>query len=175
VRKQSYRSVFAGACGVTYGHHAVWQFYSPAHLPINAPDRYWTEALQRPGAFQMRHLRRLVESRPYFERIPDQGLLLSEPGSGAQHARAMRDAEGRYAFVYLPFPMPVTVNLAAISGSSVTAWWYDPTSGAAELIGIQAAAGEQTFSPPGHRPDWVLVLDSRVQNFSAPGQMVWRQ
>ena len=26
VRKQSYRSVFAGACGVTYGHHAVWQF-----------------------------------------------------------------------------------------------------------------------------------------------------
>jgi hypothetical protein len=28
VRKQTYRSVFAGACGVTYGHHSVWQFWS---------------------------------------------------------------------------------------------------------------------------------------------------
>ena len=26
VRKQTYRSVFSGACGVTYGHHSVWQF-----------------------------------------------------------------------------------------------------------------------------------------------------
>lgn len=171
VRKQSYRSVFAGACGITYGHHAVWQFYSPAHKPINYPDRYWIEALNRPGASQMQHLRRLIESRPYLTRVPDQGLLISDHGIESRHVRATRDNEGRYAFVYLPFPMPVTINLAAITGPSITAWWYDPITGVAELIGVQAALGEQTFSPPGHRPDWVLVLDSTAQNFSPPGQL----
>lgn len=34
VRKQCYRSVFAGGCGVTYGHHGVWQFYSEREEPI---------------------------------------------------------------------------------------------------------------------------------------------
>jgi hypothetical protein len=32
VRKQVYRSVFAGACGVTYGHHAVWSFANEASI-----------------------------------------------------------------------------------------------------------------------------------------------
>src|SRR5690606_1699403 len=39
VRKQLYRSVFLGACGVTYGHHSIWQFYSAAEKPIAYPDR----------------------------------------------------------------------------------------------------------------------------------------
>ncbi|NJL31352.1 MAG: DUF4038 domain-containing protein, partial [Phycisphaerales bacterium] len=56
VRKQSYRSVFAGAAGVTYGHHSVWQFYSDRYEPINHPDRFWTDAmharaLNRSGIF----------------------------------------------------------------------------------------------------------------------------
>ena len=69
VRRQSYRSVFAGGCGVTYGHHSIWQFCSTRYPPHNRPDRYWREAMDRPGAGQMIHLRRLMESRPYFERI----------------------------------------------------------------------------------------------------------
>ncbi len=39
VRKQCYRSVFAGACGVTYGHHAVWQFMNAREEAVNYPDR----------------------------------------------------------------------------------------------------------------------------------------
>ena len=33
VRKQVYRSVFAGGCGVTYGHHAVWGFRRASATP----------------------------------------------------------------------------------------------------------------------------------------------
>lgn len=67
VRKQTYRSVFAGACGVTYGHHSVWQFYSPREEKINYPDRYWTEAMDRPGAVQVGYLKMLIDSRPQLE------------------------------------------------------------------------------------------------------------
>ena len=49
VRKQCYRSVFAGACGVTYGHHAVWQFMNAKEATINYPDRGWINAMDRPG------------------------------------------------------------------------------------------------------------------------------
>ena len=60
VRKQIYRSVFAGACGVSYGHRAVWQFLSSREEKINYADRYWTEAIDRPSAFQAGYLRRLM-------------------------------------------------------------------------------------------------------------------
>jgi hypothetical protein len=49
VRKQVYRSVFAGGCGVTYGHHAVWGFVGPRNPVINHADRDWIDALQRPA------------------------------------------------------------------------------------------------------------------------------
>ena len=41
VRKQGYRSVFAGACGYTYGHHTIWQMYEPPREPINFPAFDW--------------------------------------------------------------------------------------------------------------------------------------
>ena len=36
-----------------------------------APLLPWTEALDQPGAAQMRHARALLESRPYLTRVPD--------------------------------------------------------------------------------------------------------
>jgi hypothetical protein len=43
--------------------------------------------------------------------FPDQTLLVSDPGKGDEHIRALHDAEGRYAFVYLPTTRPVTIGL----------------------------------------------------------------
>lgn len=176
VRKQAYRSVFAGACGVTYGHHAVWQFYSPREAPINFVDRPWTEALHRPGARQMQHLRRLMESRPYLSRVPDQDLIAglgvgADPLRADQHARATRDAGGRYAMLYLPRPTPVTVTLSGLSGAVWRAWWFDPVTGEAEPAGTGPRPAEDrlTFSPPGGRPDWVLVVDDAAEGFGPPG------
>ena len=80
VRKQTYRSVLAGACGVTYGHHSIWQFWSPREEIINHADRYWMEALDRPGAYQVGYLRRLIESRFPLQRIPDQELIADGQG-----------------------------------------------------------------------------------------------
>jgi hypothetical protein len=173
VRRQVYRSVFAGGCGVTYGHHDIWQMYAPGRALVNQPPGYeehtWEDALDRPGATQLRHLRALMESRPYLTRIPDQWLLACDPGQGGQHIRATRDAGGSYAFVYLPSLRPVTIHLGALSGQTVVAWWYDPCSGQAVRIGAFPRAAAHTFTPPGHRPDWVLVLDDAARNFPPPG------
>ena len=91
VRKQTYRSVFAGACGVTYGNHCVWQFAGPRYEPINFPNHDWIHALYRPGGVGMLFLRKLVESRPFFSRIPDQSLIVGDAGKGGFHLQAARD------------------------------------------------------------------------------------
>jgi hypothetical protein len=170
VRKQLYRSVFAGGCGVTYGHHSIWQFYSAEREPVNHPWCTWQEALDRPGAGQVRHLRRLLESRPFLTRLPDQALLAGDPGERGDHIQATRDESGSYAFIYFPTSRPMQVRLDCLSGSRLNAWWVDPRTGEAAPAGDFQASGAQTFTPPAAGPDWVLVLDDSERSFSRPGK-----
>jgi hypothetical protein len=155
VRKQIYRSVFAGACGVTYGHHSMWQFASDKHGFINHAKMDWLEALNRPAANQVRHLRTLMESFGFQHLIPDQSIILSNIGQGEKHIRATRDSQNRHALVYLPFALPTTVKLSGLSRAS----WFDPCNGEKTLIG-QFESSEVTFTPPGYRADWVLILEA---------------
>jgi hypothetical protein len=102
VRKAAYWALFAGAAGHTYGCHDVWQMYVKGGRQFTDARTGWREAIDLPGAAQMRHARALIESRPFLTRVPDQGVIKSDPGKGADHAQATRDADGTYAFVYLP-------------------------------------------------------------------------
>jgi hypothetical protein len=58
----------------------------------------------------MAHLRQLIESRPFFSRVPDQLLLASEAGQGTDHVQATL-GEG-YLFVYSASGQPFTLNMA---------------------------------------------------------------
>jgi hypothetical protein len=165
VRKQAYRSVFAGGSGVTYGHHSIWQFYSPTRRGIASPIMYWYDALNQPGAAQLKHLATLMLSRPYFNRIPDQTLLASAGDTNATHMRATRASDGSYAFVYLPTNRSVTVNLTKLSGTTIRASWFDPQTGITQPIG-EFAKGTQTsrtFTPPASLRDSVLILENAGQ------------
>lgn len=158
VRKQIYRSVFAGACGVTYGHHAIWQFCSDTHPAISHADRSWVDALDRPAARQVGHLRRLIETHTGFDRVRDLDLIASGPGEGGAHLEAARAADGSYGLIYLPLPAPVTIDLERLSGARLSAAWFDPRTGASTPIATFARAGTRTFTPPVEGPDWVLTL-----------------
>ena len=172
VRKQTYRSVFAGACGVTYGHHAVWQFANARNGVINFADRDWIDAMLRPGARQMRYLRELIESRPFFSRIPDPSLVVGGPGSGGLHLEATRDREGTYALVYFPMnDQEAMINLHGLRSPSVKAWWYDPRTGIATLSGEVPGGEPHAFQSPSYGPDWVLVLDDPACSYAPPGLM----
>lgn len=160
VRKQCYRSVFAGGCGVTYGHHAIWQFGGEVHGLFNYADRSWQEALDRPGASQIHHLKDLILSRPYWNRVPAPDLLLSDPGKGAQYVSATRDANGLFALIYIPTAgQTVKVDLTLLN-SSLMVSWFDPRTG--EFTPLEEIKNQKsaTFTSPPEGPDWVLVLDS---------------
>jgi len=171
VRKQIYRSVFAGGCGVTYGHHAVWQFWSPKVEVINHADRYWTEAIKRPGAAQAGHLRRLLESRAPLLNIPDQSLIAAGQGEKGEYMVACRASDGSYAMVYLPLGKTLTINTKNLKGTELVAWWWNPRSGKAKKIGKQPKQPEMSFTPPksGAENDWVLVLDDAARKYDKPG------
>ncbi len=170
VRKQVYRSVFAGGCGVTYGHHAVWGFVGGRNPVINFADRDWIDALQRPAGRQMEHLRDLMESRPFFDRIPDQTLIAGEAGRGALHLQATRDANGSYALVYFPAnDLTAKLDLTKLKGRQIRGWWYDPRTGVGTLIGVIDGAGQREFRSPSYGPDWVLVLDDVDSRYLPPG------
>ncbi|MBL8095627.1 MAG: DUF4038 domain-containing protein, partial [Anaerolineales bacterium] len=158
VRKQVYRSVFAGACGVTYGHHAVWQFCDERHPAINHADRSWHEALDRPAARQVGHLRRLIDRHTDFSRVRDLELIASGPGEGGAHLEATRAADGHSALIYLPLTSPVTIDLERLSGATLLAAWFDPRAGVETPVGVFTRSGRRTFMPPGEGPDWVLML-----------------
>jgi hypothetical protein len=170
VRKQTYRTVFAGGCGVTYGHHSIWQCYTSRSEPINHPYCYWDEALDRPAAGQMCYLRQLIESRPCLDRVPDQSLLADVPTGRHEHPRAFRDNAGDYAMIYRPVYAQFVVKTGALNGGRLRAWWYNPRTGAASEIGIFDRQPEMTFTTPVDGPDWVLVLDNAARDFPKPGQ-----
>ncbi|HEY3704839.1 MAG TPA: glycoside hydrolase family 140 protein [Terracidiphilus sp.] len=170
VRKQVYRSVFAGGCGVTYGHHAVWQFANRRHPVENHADRDWIDALYRPAARQMAFLRFLIESRPFFARIPDQSLIAGDPGRGGLHLQATRDRDGSYAFIYFPMmDLPVTIDLSRLRATHFRAWWYDPRTGVATPGSPPLTAERTEFRSPPYGPDWVLVIDDISRNYAPPG------
>jgi Protein of unknown function (DUF4038)/Putative collagen-binding domain of a collagenase len=172
VRKQTYRSVFAGACGVSYGHHAVWQFLSKREDTINHADRFWTEAINRPGAFQCGWLRFLIESRPFLDRIPDQSLVREGQGEKGEYMAAFRSGNNSYAMIYLPVGKKIGVNTSFIKGEKIVAWWFNPRTGKSKKIGKLKKEDLIYFTPPatGIEKDWVLVIDDANKNFREPGK-----
>jgi hypothetical protein len=168
VRQAAYWAVFAGAFGHTYGCHPVWQLLDKRHAPVTFARRNWRQALDLPGACQMRHLRNLIESRPMLSRVPDQSILVEEK-TGAEHRRACR-GEGYY-FIYLPQGGALEVNLEPLQEPRLRAWWYDPRTGDAQDIGALLHKKHLEFTAPWTGPcsDWVLVIDSIEKSFPAPG------
>ena len=75
VRRYAYWSVFAGACGHTYGCNEIMQFYRPGLPPAYFANTPWWLALDFPGFNQMQHLKNLMLTFPYEERIPDQSVI----------------------------------------------------------------------------------------------------
>ena len=178
VRRPLYWDLFTGACGHTYGHHSVWQMYDPAKGgPVNNPLMPWFEAIDQPGAGQMQHGRKLMESRPFLSRVPDASIVVTSPvptampGAGTRRFVATRDTEGTYAMVYAPVGRPFTVRMDVIKGEKVKAWWFNPRDGKARAIGTFSNQGQRKFNPPdaGEFLDWVLVLDDAAKRYPTPG------
>jgi len=161
VRQAAYWALMSGACGHTYGHASVYQFWTPerdARIGAMIP---WKEALDNPGAFQMGYVRRLFESRGFVDLVPDPDLLVNAPKTGPGKVRALRARDGSFAFVYSPRGEPFEVDKTRIEALRVREIWYDPRYGVEYPIHTGDNAGFQTYVPPtsGRGNDWVLILE----------------
>jgi hypothetical protein len=168
VRKSAYLHLLAGAFGHTYGSHDIWQFYAPNREAVNGPHIFWQAALDLPGATQMQFVRRLIESRPMLERVPDQSLLVDSTTVAAERVQATRGRD--YIFVYSAVGKPFMLRLGTIAGAVLRAVWFDPRTGNVQSVAIIENAGTRLFTPPrsGYGQDWVLVLDDDAKRYAAP-------
>ena len=187
VRQAAYWSLLAGACGHTYGNNNIWQMFKPGAggpddaargrdlfgrrgsvIGANIP---WYEALDHPGAFQMRYVRRLFESLPFTKFVPDQRIILNGSMTGGAKIRAGRASDGSFALIYSPRGDSFTLNKSIIKADRLRETWYDPRYGASYDIKEQDTWGIQTYTPPtnGRGNDWILVLTDAAAGISLPG------
>ncbi len=174
-RRYAYWSVFAGACGHTYGNGSVMQMLAPRYAPGGyGVTRFWYDAMRDPGAGQMQYLKNLLLSRPYFERRPEECIVAGDQGE--RYDRLLATRGDHYAFIYTYTGRPFVANLREVSGERVHAWWYNPRDGDARSIGELGDTGRTRFVPPGaptEGNDWVLVLDDADRGYRAPGEPVF--
>ncbi|MGW8315243.1 MAG: glycoside hydrolase family 140 protein [Bacteroidales bacterium] len=162
VRRYAYWSVFSGACGFTYGHREVMQFFRPGtDNPAYGATLPWKEALEAPGASQLIHLKNLMDSIPLFQLVPDQSLVAGAQGDKYEYIAACRG--DHFAFLYTYTGRVIDVAMGKIGGREVNAAWYDPRTGNFIEDGRYENTGTRVFDPPGDSEegnDWVLVLRS---------------
>lgn len=168
VRKSAYLDLFAGAFGHTYGCHDVWQMHSDKFVAKNGASIPWAAALDLPGANQMQFVRRLMESRPILDRVPDQNIIKENNLAAAERIQATRGKD--YIFVYTAAGLPFTVNPGKISGAQLKGYWFNPRNGEVKAIGTFSNQQPNTFTPErtGYGQDWVLILDSQNSNYPQP-------
>jgi hypothetical protein len=138
----------------------MWQFYSSKNEPVNGPHVYWQDAMELPGANQMKFVRDLMESHSFLDRVPDQSLIIENNNVAAERIQATRGEN--YLFVYTAAGRSFTLNMGRIKGEKVNAYWYDPRTGKTTAIGAFSNKGTRKFIPPssGYGRDWVLVVES---------------
>lgn len=170
LRAQSYWTVLSGGFGHVFGNCPIWGF-DDAGLSSFCSQTGWQAQLSHQGSVNMDHLQQLFTSRHWYDLVPDEGhtALTSGYGSSGQtsYATAAYASDGSSIIAYLPTSRTVTVSFAALAGDSVTAWWYNPATGAATQIGTYANPGSQSFTPPSSG-DWVLVVDGTSFGFPEP-------
>jgi len=177
VRRNAYWAVFAGAFGHTYGTHPIWQMYDIGRWPFWEVVTPWHQALDLPGANQLIHLKRLMLSRPFLTRIPDQSVIVPPVPDGVARVQATRDGrpgqdDATYILAYFPRHQRVTLNTGRIASKNLHGWWYNPRTGDATSIGEMTNDKTIQFAPPTNveGEDWVLVLDDTARAYPTPGQ-----
>lgn len=169
VRQALYWNLFSGGFGHTYGCHPIWQMKTPEREAVGLARNNWYDVLDLEGAWDLIHARRLIESRPFLSRAPDQSLIAPDYFPETDYVVANR-GDG-YAFIYFPTGWSAEIVLDKIGAKSVTAYWFNPRNGESKLIEIFPGQGTKRFTPPssGRGNDWILVLDDASKGFKQPG------
>jgi chitodextrinase len=171
-RQEGYREVLSGCyLGRLFGNGPIWSF-NASHSGNTSPS--WQSQLSSPGSVGQQYMGQLMRSREHWLMAPDLShtVLTGGFGSGSTLSVAARSSDGQTIIAYLSDGNATakTINMSALTSasSSAKAWWYNPQTAAATLIGTFPNSGSQSFTAPDGN-DWVLVIDDASANLPAPG------
>ncbi len=150
IRRQAYYSYMAGAHH-TYGHNDSWRV-----LPT------WKEALDAPGAVQLRILKKVfLGLGEWWYLVPDQSILAAGGQTQGQILNlAARHKDSKWVMVYLGSKASFSINMEKVASTKVEARWIDPRTGESTAAGNFSNTGTQSFSTPEGWEDAVLILTS---------------
>jgi hypothetical protein len=167
VRHTAWQAVLAGACGYTYGVQGLW-------LPIeNAGEKIgpwgtsapWWEALQRPGAGQLSHLRNFCESVKWWKLKPCPETIVTQDGAKRENRPLARSDGDRLYVVWFPqgsgAKSPASLRIAGVKDASFLGTWFNPRTGESRPLATELSAGNGVCPLPA-RPDeedWVLRME----------------
>lgn len=174
VRQAVYWNLFSGGFGHTYGCHAIWQMLAPGRQPVGFARNSWEADLDLPGAWDVIHARKLMESRPFTDRIPFQQIIKNEYVPETDYIVATRGKD--YIMIYIPTGYGASLDLKLCGWTKAKGWWYNCKTGETTEIGEMETNQVKTFSTQsgGRGNDWVLVLDNLEKGFAAPGTIVFK-
>lgn len=158
VRRAIYWSLLsAPVAGVTYGGHGVWSWHTkPGEEPTDHKGtgvaKVWSEAIDLPGAGQMKYVKAVFEGVKWTELRPAQHLLSEQPGDKDPAkfvACAFAGPNDDLMLIYTPAGGTVAVKpWPEKRGPKVE--WFNPRT------------GERHDSKTGYKTpddqDWVLVI-----------------
>jgi uncharacterized protein YjdB len=169
LRAQSYWTVLSGGFGHIFGNCPLWGFAAAGTSGFCSSSN-WRAQLTSQGSRNMQYLQRLFSARHWYALVPDESHTALTAGYGSNtstsYVTAATASDGSSIIAYLPSSRAVTVNGRAL-GSSMAAWWFNPGTGAATMIGTYSTSTTRSFTPPSSG-DWVLVLDNPSLDFPPP-------
>ena len=123
VRRAALWNLFGGACGNTYGHHAVWQM---RREPETYCPNVWQTALHRPGALWIRLYRDFILANDLTGFRPVYDIVENNTHDCNYTAGMVSDAK---AYLYIPCGIPVRLNRNALPFVPTEALLWEPTDG----------------------------------------------
>jgi len=116
----------------------------------------------------------LLESRPFFTRVPAQALLPQglPPGPAYVAVTSDQEAHGKATYIpaYLPKPAETVLNTSIIAGKNLRVSWFDPRQGQAHKADLVQNAAEFHPAQPPDQGDWVLVIDAASSEYPPPSR-----
>ncbi|WP_198510325.1 apiosidase-like domain-containing protein, partial [Bacillus solitudinis] len=185
VRKRAYWSLFAGSFGHTYGHASVWCMISEKERD-SWRTYSWFEALDRPGAWQIKILRDFLESRDLSQCTPSQKILTEQRHKKEdildEHNQACIN-EGEFICVYFPSGGEETIDVGRLKSDDLHMWWFNPRDGQCylqnnvtseepiQLTEVLKNDAIKIVTPTrGTEQDWVCVIECRENRATRPGK-----
>jgi hypothetical protein len=149
IRRQAYYSYLAGAHH-TYGHNDSWRV-----LPT------WKQALDAPGAVQLRILKQVFQSlSEWWYLVPDPSSFATGGQTQGQVLNlAARHKDGKWVMVYLGSQASFSLHMDKVAAPQVGARWIDPKTGSVTAAGSFPNTGVSAFSSPEGWEDAVLILE----------------